>query len=257
METTLPTEGKFLSSYKEVSRTFTYGIYATLPLFIIYQVVTYLIGIVSVTYGKKQQMVSAAEKLLEQIPTLFGRLPQETVPVLLVAGTVALLYYERKKLGFIHLRISFFLRTLAESAYFGLFIGYCAALLAASAIFFLSGTFPPIISPAVHGTLPSVLQRTGFGFYEEILYRVVLLGGLLAFCRVLRIPGMIARITAVTIVSIIFSGVHFMGPMAYPLTIESFLYLGYLGVLFSAIYLWRGFATVAWSHALFDIFLSF
>jgi hypothetical protein len=256
MNTPLYTEGKVLSSYKEVSRTFTYGIYATLPLFIIYQVVTYFIGVVLVKDGQKYRMVSDSDYFLKEIWTFLG-IPQTATPLLLIISMMAMLYYERRKLGFIQPQISFFFRTLGESVYFGFILKYATALLAASAIFFLFGTFPPIISPSVPASLPEILQKTGFGFYEEILYRVILLSGLLAFFRVLHIPGMIARIVAVTAVSMIFSGVHFFGPFAYHYDLESFLYLGYLGMFFSAIYLWRGFATVAWSHALFDIFLSF
>lgn len=256
METPLPTEGKILSSYKEVSRTFTYGIYATLPLFITYQVVTYFIGVVITKNGEKYRIVSDSDYFLKEIPTFFG-IPQNATPLLLIVSVMAMLYYERRKFGLIQPQISFFFRTLGESAYFGFILKYAVALLAASAIFFLSGTFPPILSPSVPTSLLEVLQKTGFGFYEEILYRVILLSGLLTFFRVLHIPGMIARITAVTTVSMIFSSVHFFGPFAYPLDIGSFLYLSYLSVFFSAIYLWRGFATAAWSHALFDIFLSF
>jgi hypothetical protein len=256
MNTPLPIEGKILSSYKEVSRTFTYGIYATLPLFITYQVVTYFVGVVMTKNGEKYRMVSDSDYFLKEISTFLG-IPQSATPLLLIISVMAMLYYERRKFGLIQPQISFFFRTLGESAYFGFILKYAVALLAASAIFFLSGTFPPIISPSVPASLLEVLQKTGFGFYEEILYRVILLSGILAFFRVLHMPRMMARITAVTTVSIIFSSVHFFGPFAYPLDIESFLYLSYLSVLFSAIYLWRGFATAAWSHSLFDIFLSF
>jgi hypothetical protein len=207
--------------------------------------------------GQNYRMVSDAEKFLEQVFTLFGVLPKEVIPILAVLGTVVMLRYERKNLGLIGVRISFFLRTFCESVYFGLFIGHASALIAALVIFVFFGIFPPTISPSTPGNLVSVLQRTGFGFYEELLYRVILLGGLLSVFKMLRILGIVARVIAVTIISVIFASVHFIGPFAYPYDTGTFLYLSYLGVLFSAIYLWRGFATVAWSHALFDIFLSF
>lgn len=255
METPLSNEGKILSSYKDIARTFTYGIYATLPLFIVYQIVTYFVGVSVVKDGQKYQLMNDAEHFLGQISTWLG-IPEEGMPLLLIASMIAMFYYERKNLGFIQPRMSFFFRTLSESVYFGLIVGYVSAILTALAIFFLSGTFHPIIPQSVPAPLVNILQKTGSGFYEEILYRVIFLGGLLAIFKTLRIPGGMSRIIAITITTIIFAGRHFMGPFAYPYTVESFLYLSYLGISFSAIYLWRGFATAAWSHALFDIFLS-
>jgi hypothetical protein len=255
MNTVLSVERKVLSSYKEVSRTFTYGIYATLPLFIVYQIVTYGIGIPLMQGGKTYRSVSDAEQFLNEIIMFFG-VSQNNAPLFLVLGIITMLFLERRKFGLIQPQISFFFRTFSESVYLGFILKYAVALLVAVAIFLLSGVFPPLIFPSIPASPIEILQKTGFGFYEELLYRVILLGGLLAFFRVLRIPGTIARIVTVTSVSIIFSGVHFFGPLAYPLDIGSFLYLGYLSVLFSYIYLWRGFATAAWSHTLFDIFPS-
>lgn len=255
MNTPLPAERKILSGYNEVSRTFTYGIYATLPLFLVYQIVTYLIGVVAVKDGQEYLRMNGADQFLEKIIAFLG-MPPATTAFLLVTSMMLLFASERKRLGFIHSQASFFLRTLGESAYFGLILGVTAGLLTASAIYFIFGTFPPIISPSVPEPLINILQKTGFGFYEELLYRVMLLGGLLAFFRVLRVPGRVARIIAVTVASMVFSFAHFIGPYGYPYDIGSFLYLSYLGVLLSAIYLWRGFATAAWSHTLFDIFIS-
>lgn len=251
MSTPLPVEGKVLSSYKEVSRTFTYGIYATLPLFIIYQ-----IGIPFINAGKKYQIVNGADNILEQISTLWGTLPSSTTGLLLVMGMIAMLYYERKHLGFIHSRISFFFLTLPESIFFALTIGFIASWLATLVLLILH----PNLSPSAFGHLPepimvTIVQGAGAGFYEELFFRVILLGGALALFRLMRIPGMIARIIAVTVVSMIFSAPHYMGPLGEHYDLTSFLYRAYLGVLLSAIYLRRGFATAAWTHALFDIFV--
>lgn len=247
---------KILSSYQDISRTFTYGAYATLPLFVIYQITTYIIGIPIIKNGVKYQMISDAEYFLRQALTLFGTLPEATAPFLFVASMMALLLCERKKLGFIQVRIPFFCRTLCESAYFGFIIGYVSLLLTGLMIFLLSGTFPPVILSSVSEPFLVILQKTGFGFYEEILFRVILLSGMLAFFQIVRIPKMLARIIGVTVSCIIFSAAHFFGPFGYHYDIESFLFLSYLGVSLSWIYLRRGFATAAWSHTLYDIFLA-
>jgi hypothetical protein len=256
MNEILSDERKVLSSYRDVARTFTYGIYATLPLFIVYQVVTYFIGVTVTKDGQTHPIMNGADYFLGQISMWLG-IPEKGMPLLLIAAMIAMFYHERKHFGFIQSRLSFFFRTLSESVYFGLILGYTAALLTATVIFFYSGTFPPIIPESTPVPFINALQKTGSGFYEEILYRVIFLGGLLAILKTLRVPGMPARIVAVTVTTTFFASRHFMGPFAYPYDMESFLYLSYLGVFFSAIYLWRGFATAAWSHALFDIFLSF
>jgi hypothetical protein len=56
--------------------------------------------------------------------------------------------------------------------------------------------------------------------------------------------------------ALLFSAFHYIGPYGDPFALGSFIFRLIAGVLFSAMYLLRGFGITAWSHALYDVFLS-
>jgi hypothetical protein len=234
MGTPLSGERKILSSYRDVARTFTYGIYATLPLFIVYQA-----GLIAI----HSQKIISSNKTLEDASTLFGTLSHTATGLLLVLGMMAMLCYERRRFGFIQLWPPFFFLTAAEAVFFAVALGYVSSWL----------PFPLQPEPLIN----AIIYGAGAGFYEELLNRVILLGGLLAFFRAIRFHGMSARIIAVTLTAMLFSLDHYTGPLGEHLALGSFLYRSYAGVFFSYLYLQRGFATVAWTHSLFDIFAYF
>ena len=47
-----------------------------------------------------------------------------------------------------------------------------------------------------------------------------------------------------------------MGPYGDHLELASFAFRAIAGVLFSGLYLLRGFGITAWTHALYDVFLA-
>jgi hypothetical protein len=61
---------------------------------------------------------------------------------------------------------------------------------------------------------------------------------------------------AVLIGALIFSAFHYIGPYRDELTHASFTFRTVAGVLFSGLYLLRGFGITAWTHALYDVFLA-
>jgi hypothetical protein len=51
----------------------------------------------------------------------------------------------------------------------------------------------------------------------------------------------------------LFSAFHYIGPYGDPFTLPSFVFRLIAGLLFSAMYLLRGFGITAWTHALYDV----
>lgn len=97
----------------------------------------------------------------------------------------------------------------------------------------------------------------GAGIYEELLFRVLLVGSLAWVAR--RAFGWgpwPAGILAVLLGALIFSAFHYIGPYGDPLELPSFTFRAVAGVLFSAMYLLRGLGITAWTHALYDVFLT-
>jgi hypothetical protein len=106
--------------------------------------------------------------------------------------------------------------------------------------------------------LPTQLMVSlGAGIYEELLFRVLIVSGLAALAR--RSFGWGPRpagMFAVAVGALLFSAFHYIGPYGDPFALGSFMFRLIAGVLFSAMYLLRGFGITAWTHALYDVFLS-
>jgi hypothetical protein len=97
----------------------------------------------------------------------------------------------------------------------------------------------------------------GAGLYEELLFRVLVVGALAALAR--RSWGWApwaAGALAAVVGALIFSAFHYIGPYGDPLTLGSFTFRAIAGLVFSGLYLVRGFGIAAWSHALYDVVLS-
>jgi hypothetical protein len=107
-------------------------------------------------------------------------------------------------------------------------------------------------------SLPTQLMISlGAGIYEELLFRVILVSGLaLGAQKVLGWSATASGIFAVMVGALVFSAFHYIGPYGDRLELSSFTFRTVAGVLFSALYLQRGFGITAWTHALYDVFLA-
>lgn len=106
--------------------------------------------------------------------------------------------------------------------------------------------------------LPNQLMISlGAGIYEELLFRVVLVGALAAAgTRLMGWAPRTAGVVAALVGALIFSAFHYVGAYGDSLELPSFLFRFLAGLVFSGIYLLRGFGIAAWSHALYDVFLA-
>jgi hypothetical protein len=93
----------------------------------------------------------------------------------------------------------------------------------------------------------------GAGIYEELLFRVLLVSGMVALGLRLGWRRPVAVGVAVLGSAVIFSGFHYVGPFGDTLTVASFTFRAVAGLVLSGLYVARGFGIVAWSHALYDL----
>ena len=94
----------------------------------------------------------------------------------------------------------------------------------------------------------------GAGLYEELLFRVVLVALLANGFRLLfGVSRVAAGIAGAFVGALLFSAFHYIGPLAEPLQLESFVFRALAGLAFSGLYLTRGFGITAWTHALYDV----
>ena len=142
-----------------------------------------------------------------------------------------------------------FLLMAAEACGFGLAFGFVAGTLTGIllAVPPLAGTSLPV----------QLMVSLGAGIYEELLFRVLLVSGLVLVARrVFRWSPPAASGFAILLGAIIFSAFHYVGVYGDRFTLGSFVFRAVAGVLFSGLYLLRGFGITAWTHALYDIFLA-
>jgi hypothetical protein len=100
-----------------------------------------------------------------------------------------------------------------------------------------------------------IALSVGAGVYEELLFRVLLVGGLyLLFRRVMSRRGH-AYLAAAILGAVLFSYVHYVGPLGDAFTLGSFLFRFFFGLVLNILFLLRGFGIAAWTHALYDIML--
>ena len=141
--------------------------------------------------------------------------------------------------------------SVALSLVFGVVVGILTAL--------LLGAPPPSMrlasGTADLGRSTLLMLSLGAGIYEELLFRVVIVG-LLAW-GAKRLLGLrpLAGIVATVLGALIFSAFHYIGPYGDHLEVYSFVFRTIAGLFFSGLYLARGFGITAWTHALYDVFL--
>jgi membrane protease YdiL (CAAX protease family) len=106
------------------------------------------------------------------------------------------------------------------------------------------------------GAFTNLIMSIGAGLYEEIVFRLILVGGLyLLGTRVAKIPKWGAAVGAVVLSSLAFSAVHHIGALGDPFTLGTFVFRFFAGVLLAVIYYARGFAIAVYTHAIYDIFV--
>jgi hypothetical protein len=105
-----------------------------------------------------------------------------------------------------------------------------------------------------------LVMSLGAGFYEEIFFRVGLFGlgakllGML-FPLLTPLRGKLVTVGWAVIAAAIFSGWHYVGELGDPFEATSFIFRLVCGLVFTAIYAFRGFAPAVWTHALYDIWV--
>jgi hypothetical protein len=110
------------------------------------------------------------------------------------------------------------------------------------------------------GGFSGIVMSAGAGFYEEIAFRVVLFGlgaKLLRFLIPMLDPirPRLMTIGWAVLCAGVFSGWHYVGPYGDPFELRSFVFRWVCGMVFTAIYAFRGFAPAVWTHALYDVWV--
>ena len=238
-----------MSRYFEATRRPTYSLLFALPLLLLYEV-----GATFLT-GSQAGLRNGADVLLRTLLATGGLHGTLALTGVLALIAIVLIVRDRRK-SKQKLEGGYFGGMMAESVVYALLFGFVVSALTSM---LLGGAARLAAGDGgAMGGLPlfdAVVLSLGAGIYEELLFRVLLVGGLLALFGALGASRRTAGISAAVVAALLFSAFHYVGPYAYPLELQSFTFRFVAGLAFSVLFILRGFGIAAWTHALYDVFL--
>jgi len=237
-----------MTGYLRLTRTHTYALLFALPLLLLYEGGALWIGRVD-----GSDFRNGADVMLRLVLAAGGIGGTATL-TLSVIGVGAWLIVRERRRKRIPLRISPFagmmIESLAYASVFGLVIGGLTRwVLEIGPWMLAAGGFANL-------TLrEGIVLSLGAGLYEELVFRVLLVGGVYGALRGSGLGRGQAGLFGVAVPALIFSAFHYVGPYGDTLEIGSFIFRFLAGVAFSALFLVRGFGITAWTHALYDLLI--
>lgn len=123
------------------------------------------------------------------------------------------------------------------------------------------GAFVSLIVDRLLGlglTAPSVISALGAGVHEELVFRLLLIAGLVALARTAdRLIGpRVAVVLAIAGSSVLFAAAHHVGAHGEPWTAHAFAFRAVAGAAFGAIFWFRSLAHAVYAHVLYDILVA-
>jgi hypothetical protein len=165
----------------------------------------------------------------------------------LLLGYAALLVILRRHGGF-NPRV--FVPMLAEAGFYAATMG--------TLILFVIHNFLEIVPKLAVGPVIPVADvlviSAGAGLHEELIFRVLGMGGLGFLLAGITGPRR-AWVFALVLSSLVFSLAHHIGAAGEAFTFAAFVYRTLAGMFFALVYQLRGFAVAAWTHALYDVYV--
>ncbi len=238
------------ASYLSVTKSATYGFLASLPLFVLYESL-----ILFVNGDRISQIRVGADIWVKQILALVGAKGMISLGIAVVVVGIIIFVVERKKR--IPIKPSYLVWMIGESALYAVFVAFLVSslvgLIFSSALsLYVPGVIQDSASGQPGGFMMLVLS-IGAGLYEELIFRVLMVGSFFWVLNKWLGKRTLAYIIAATIGAFIFSTVHYLGPLGDPFTLSSFTFRFVFGLALNVIFLLRGFGVAAWTHALYDV----
>jgi hypothetical protein len=239
-----------MKGYLELTRTLTYSLIFTLPLLLLYE-----LGTVLMARTDPAALRNGADVLLRSLLAAGGLQGTAAFTGLLVGLAIVLVLMERRRKR-VTVRLAPFAGMAAESVLYAVLFGSVVGTMTS----WLLGGMGTRLS-AGEGALASlsvsqgIVLSLGAGVYEELLFRVLLVGGLWALFRSSGLSRGRAGVFSALLAALVFSGFHYIGPYGDQWAVGSFVFRFLAGLAFSVLFLVRGFGITAWTHALYDVLI--
>jgi hypothetical protein len=211
-------------------------------VFILPILASYEIGVRLVNVGRKLPTINGADAILKHTFQAFG-FYGSLISALCIILTLVLLQLHKHlpwRVRSATLIVMIFESIVVALPLFGLDKLVNAVLLAAGP----SGTSVP----------ETLILSLGAGVYEEYLFRMLLLGGLLGLGRTLfRRRDTLTQALCVIVSAVLFSIFHHLGPYGDSFDLRIFAFRTIAGVYFAWIYLARGFGISVGCHTCYNL----
>ena len=240
-----------IGTYWQVSRAPRYSLLFALPLLIIYEVLAAL-----APAGPSGMTIrNGADVALQAIFVWLAGAWGPRLFLLILIGVGAWLIAKDIRANRSSIRLPVLAGMLLEAILLALAFG----IVVGSLTTVLLGGPPPAMAIGFAQKIDRatlLMISLGAGIYEELLFRVLLVGFLAWTAnKVFGWRPLVAGIAATVLGALIFSAFHYIGPFGDRLDVYSFVFRTIAGLFFSALYLMRGFGLTAWTHALYDVLL--
>jgi hypothetical protein len=245
-----------IASYLAATRAPRYSLIFVLPLFLLYE------GLAAALAGSAGAagVRNAADVALKTPFLLFSGARGSLAFFATVIAVCIFLVARDLTRARDRLRPRLFAVMLGESAVLALLLGIVVGALTERLLGGLSALAAQSGGGATSleslGWSTRLMLSLGAGLYEELLFRVLLVGGLAAAFRwMLGARSVAAGVIAACLGALIFSAFHYIGAYGDQFEVASFTYRAIAGLVFSGLYLTRGFGITAWTHALYDVYV--
>ncbi len=231
-------------SYFHVSKTWSMSLVFILPLVVLYQ-----IGIVQ----SGSEWRNLAEVWMSGPLVLLGVPATAAVNVLLLCGVVIALWRLRRT-GALSLVYSFFM--VVESFLYALLLFSSVSIVAHMLDETVRGMLSVVAFREAFDGLPAqqLLLGIGAGVYEELLFRVLMIGGgALILKKVFRCGPFFSLTCMLVISSVVFSAAHHVGGAGEPFSSYVFIFRALCGIVLGIIYIARGPGIPVMTHALYNV----
>ena len=233
---------KNFKTYVYTSRTPLYGCILVFPLLTVYEIL-----VLKLKQTQMREIRNGADVMLRNLLEYLGVNAMFTCSAILLGGILIFIIYlglKNKK----RLQFRYFGYMIIESAILALLFGLVMGKI--SSLFTLS-----VNQGSTLGT--RVLLSIGAGIYEEFVFRVLILSGLIIiFIRIFHVKPATAILNATILSSCSFAIFHYIGPGKDLFNVHSFLFRLLAGLVFGVLYVLRGFGVAAYIHTFYDLYLD-
>ena len=234
-------------TYHKHTRTATYGFLMAMPLLVLYEGLIWFVN-----QGRVGKVYISADVWMKQVLSLLGTTGWHVLAAVVVLVGLGIYLYERKKQ--IPIRPRYFGWMVAESTLYAIVVAFLV-------LYVVGIIFAAAPSGLAAGQLneESLLMKLalsiGAGLYEELAFRVVLVGGLYWMLSLFftKRRHFVAYVIAAVIGALLFSWIHYVGSLGDAFELSSFMFRFLFGLALNVVFLVRGFGVAAWTHALYDV----